>query len=120
VLPAAQVAHPVQLVPPHCPYFAVGVQLEDEVAGFEEDVVLDVVLDFEDEEVVVGLIGEVVVVVGLTGVVVVLVLVGAVGDDVDEGGGVVPPPLHPTRVEETEMSSYQNVLASPPYDSQPK
>jgi hypothetical protein len=32
--------------------------------------------------------------------------------------GVVLP--HPTRLEAMTMSSYQNVLVSPPYDSQPK
>ena len=32
----------------------------------------------------------------------------------------VPEPEHPTRDELTTISSYQNVLVSPPYDSQPK
>jgi hypothetical protein len=44
---------------------------------------------------------------------------------VDDAGAVVvlpglPPPEHPTRVELITISSYQNVLLSPPYDSQPK
>jgi hypothetical protein len=34
-------------------------------------------------------------------------------------GGVVVPP-QPTRDEVIETSSYQKVLVSPPYDSQPK
>jgi hypothetical protein len=42
----------------------------------------------------------------------------------DAGAWVVlpglPPPEHPTRVELITISSYQNVLLSPPYDSQPK
>lgn len=109
VLPEAQVAHPVQLVPPHCPYFAVGVQPEvAEVVGFADD-----------EDVVVVVLG---VVIG-----VVFVVLGGVMDVVDVvdmggggGGWEVPVPLHPTRAEEMEISSYQNVLASPPYDSQPK
>ena len=36
-------------------------------------------------------------------------------DEVDE-----PLPSHPTRLEPTSISSYQKVLTSPPYDSQPK
>lgn len=44
---------------------------------------------------------------------------------VDDAGTAVvlpglPPPEHPTRVELMTISSYQNVLVSPPYDSQPK
>lgn len=118
MLPAAQVLHPDQPVPPHCPYFAVEqpegpVEADEEVVvGFADEEV--VVVGFADEEVVmvvvVGFVDEEVVVVVLeveTGVVVVVV-------------GEVPVELHPTRVEETAISSYQNVLASPPYDSQPK
>jgi len=105
VLPVAQVAHPDQFWPPHCPYFAVGVQLEDEVVGFVDVVVVVVVGD----EVV-------------TLPCVVVVVVGGALVEVD-GEDPVPVPeaaLHPTRLEATAISSYQNVLASPPYDSQPK
>ena len=35
-------------------------------------------------------------------------------------GPVEPPPEHPIRLEAIAMSSYQNVLVDPPYDSQPK
>lgn len=56
---------------------------------------------------------------------VVIDVVGEVDDvaEVDEemdDVGEVPVLVHPTRVDWIEMSSYQNVLASPPYDSQPK
>jgi len=79
---------------------------EDVVDDFEDVVdVVDVVDDFVDEDVVVVVLG------GETGVVVVVFT--------DEVGGVVVPE-HPLRAEETTMSSYQNVFASPPYDSQPK
>jgi len=106
VLPAAQEVHPVQPVPAHCPYFALEqpeVEVVDEVVAVVVwDVVVlvvVVVVDDVDEEVETG---------------VVVLVVAVVVDD------VVPVVLHPTRVEEMEMSSYQNVLASLPYDSQPK
>lgn len=35
-------------------------------------------------------------------------------------GPVEPPPEHPIRLDAIAMSSYQNVLVEPPYDSQPK
>jgi len=44
--------------------------------------------------------------------------VGAEEAGTEEGD--VPPAEHPTRVELIETSSYQKVLVSPPYDSQPK
>ena len=94
------------MIPPHCAHCAaVQPLLVLEVAGGALLTLLTLLTGgtvVADEALVVDVLS---VVDGPAGVVVV-------------PGGVVPE--HPTRDELTAMSSYQKVLVSPPYDSQPK
>lgn len=118
-VPVAQTVPPVQFFPPHCPYSGT-------VPPPAADVLALGALEAEDDFTVVTNVvpGAVEFVPDVAAAEVadadVAGAVTAGADEVDPDEGDAAPPSHPTRVEPTAISSYQKVLTSPPYDSQPK
>jgi heme/copper-type cytochrome/quinol oxidase subunit 2 len=100
-VPLAQTVPPVQFIPPHCPY-----------SGTVPTTAVVLVLT----ALVVVLIFVLVVVLIFT----LVVIVEVVAEEAAPEEGDEPLIEHPIRLELTATSSYQKVLASPPYDSQPK